>query len=69
MRTIQVESVSIDGTIGQGRGLDVETGQRVVFGGDWRPMQALGEAVDDGEEPLVEIEEWQVLRTGPGGGT
>lgn len=61
MRTIAVEQVESHGSVGVGIGRDTETGEQVRFGGDWRPMRDLAEAVAEGEEPVVEVENWQVL--------
>ena len=35
----------------------------IIFGGDHRLMRDIGEAVQRGEVPRVEVEGWQVLQT------
>lgn len=69
MRHVEVRGVSIPAMATMGRcvGLDVETGEVVVFAADHRPARRLGEAVawasDQGEDPPVaEVEDWQVLQ-------
>lgn len=36
-------------------------GNTVEFGGDWRPMSTINDALARGEDVQVEIEDWQVL--------
>ena len=48
------------GSIGYGVGLD-EEGRRIRFAGDWRPIEALAEALDAGEVVEAEVEGWQIL--------
>jgi len=45
-------------------GTDVETGDRVTFGGDVRPMADLIEALlaDEEDEIVAEVEGWQIIR-------
>ncbi len=45
-------------------GTDAE-GRRVMFGGDWRPMADLINAVWHEGEAVAEVEPWQVLATWP----
>ena len=61
-RTVHVTHVNIPAgsTIGHGYGR-TEDGDEVIFGGDWRPMRDLGEALHGSSEPIpVELEDWQV---------
>ena len=58
---VTVSRVTIYGTVGVGYGRIAESGEPIRFGGDWRPMGNLAEAVILGEQPEVEIEPWQVL--------
>jgi len=48
-------------TIATGAGYDVETHERVTFGGDWRPMRGIAEAIDQGEAPEAHVPDWAVL--------
>lgn len=59
---VTVESIQLTpgSTIATGYGRD-ERGRLVLFGGDWRPMEALQEALRHGEEPTAYIEPWQIL--------
>ena len=48
-------------TIWLARGIEPETGDTIVFGGDWRPMSELALVVsEDGLTDAV-VEPWQVL--------
>jgi hypothetical protein len=40
-------------------------GERVTFGGDWRPMRDMCAAVEDAGEVIAEVEDWQITRTVP----
>ncbi len=46
--------------ISTGRALD-ETGQPLVFAGDWRTMLAIAEALEAGEEVQVYLEDRQIV--------
>lgn len=58
---VQVMSIRVPAmsTIGFGTGID-EAGSEIKFVGDWRPMRDLGEALQQGMDIEVEIEDWQV---------
>lgn len=61
---VQVEQVAIpDGsTIGFGMGTTDGGTVEVLFGGDHRAMQELGEAIAESPEPIeVDIPDWAVL--------
>lgn len=60
--TVYVESVAIPAysTMGYGEGHN-NAGETVRFAGDHRPMRAIGEAIDAGEIPVVELEDWVIL--------
>lgn len=62
--TVEVPAFS---TIGVGEGINVDTGERVRFGGDHRPMRDLAFAVEREQRVLVEVEDWQVLGRFGGG--
>lgn len=64
---VQVESVDIPNlsTIAKLVGTDIETGDRVVFGGDQRVCRDIGEALEVGEDVVVDVEDWQVLIVTP----
>lgn len=65
---VYVKGVSIApmSTIGKAVGDDAETGDVVVFAGDWRPMRDLGYALEAAGEPIpVEVEDWQVIARPP----
>jgi hypothetical protein len=59
---VTVRSVKWDGhsTVATGDGVD-ENGAEVHFAGDWRPMAAIREAIEMGEEPTAEVPDWAVL--------
>lgn len=59
-RTIREEGSVITVT-----GTDDETGARVTFAGDHRPMQHLFDGVLADGEATAEVESWQVLKTVP----
>lgn len=50
--------IAITGTHGR-------SSKRVTFAGDRRVMEVLIQAVLNGEEPLGNVEEWQILSVGP----
>ena len=66
MIRVRVDRVTIApmSTVGIGYGADVETGERVRFAGDHRPMRRLGEALQRCERrdelPIAEVPEWAV---------
>lgn len=47
-------------TVALGEGID-ERGRVVSFAGDWRPMLAIAEALEAGEEVQVYLDGWQIL--------
>lgn len=47
-------------TVVRFHGLDEEGGE-VTFGVDHRPARDLAEAVARGEDPIVDLEPWQIL--------
>lgn len=61
MQVLVDEVIYDGGTIAIGHGTELESGDRVTFGGDWRPMRDLADAVFDHGEILVTVEDWQVL--------
>lgn len=65
MSAVVVDKVIIEAgsTIGYGYG-DTDT-ERVRFVGDWRPMRELQEAVALGEQPEVELDDWQIVGVTP----
>lgn len=67
LRRVSVEWVGIPAwsTLGLGDGIDVDTGERVRFAGDHRPMLDLGAAVEAGEYVEVELEGWQITSVSP----
>jgi hypothetical protein len=48
-------------TVAIGHGVDIDTGDPVTFGGDWRPMLVLQEAVLAEGEALAEVPDWAVV--------
>jgi len=38
-----------------------DDGQYLTFAADHRPAYAIAQALDEGEEPRVELEPWQIL--------
>jgi hypothetical protein len=48
-------------TVWTAEGEDSETGERVVFGGDWRQMSGLLDAVENEGEVVAYVEDWQIL--------
>jgi hypothetical protein len=49
-------------TVWTGRGTDTETGDRVLFGGDWRPMLELHNALETEPEVVADVPTWSVIR-------
>ena len=60
-RQVEVERVVPGGSIWTGEGKDVTTGEHVVFGGDWRPMRDIAEALQAGAAPVANVPSWAVL--------
>lgn len=60
---VRVETINVPAgsTIGYGTGTDEETGRRVSFSGDWRPMYDLAVALAEGREPVAEVPSWAVV--------
>lgn len=52
---VVVEHVALIGTLGAARGRRVDDGRRVRFVGDRRPMTAIAEAIERGEEPVAMV--------------
>lgn len=66
MRTVEVHAVSIPAmsTIGRIQGMDLDTGEEIIFAADHRPARHIGEALCEAlnSEPLVvQVEDWQFL--------
>ncbi len=57
--------VTFGSTVAKGVGIDPETGDTIHFGGDWRPMAALAEAVWELGEVDAEVEDWAIVRRIP----
>lgn len=58
---VTVESVFYrGGSLAVGKGAN-EQGEDVYFGGDWREMRDIGNAIDAGEEVQIELESWQLI--------
>lgn len=57
-----------DGSITLAHGYEAETGDEVIFAGDFRPMADLLTAAGELGEVTVEVEEWQVRRRTPARG-
>lgn len=63
-RTVSVEEPGEYGllsTVVPFTGTDLDSGERVKFAVDHRPARHLLHALAHGEEPVVEVEDWQVL--------
>ena len=60
---VRVDHVNIPAysTLGYAEGVDEETGERVRFAGDHRPMRDIGEDLERGGSPVAEVEDWQVF--------
>lgn len=63
MATVEVIAIRYQGgTVAEGFGTDMDTGRPVRFAGDWRPMVAIAEAVQAGDEPvLADVPDWAIL--------
>lgn len=49
-------------TVWRADGIDVETGDPVTFGGDWRPMREIFYALEREDELVfAEVPDWAVL--------
>lgn len=48
-------------TVWTAEGDDLRTGERVLFGGDWRQMSGLLDAVENAGEIVAYVEDWQIL--------
>lgn len=59
--TVEVEDVFDNGTTAIGIGRDTTTGELIRFGGDWRPMAALAEAVAMDGSAEAEVPLWAIL--------
>lgn len=57
---VHVLQVEPAGSVAIGTGLD-DDGKTVRFGGDWRPMADIAQALEAGEDVEVELEGWQIL--------
>lgn len=58
--SVQVEEVSGGGSVLRGEGHEVETGDRVVFHGEYCMMVDIAEAIEAGEEPVAFVPFWAV---------
>jgi hypothetical protein len=55
---LQVTSITYNGgTVASGTGLDDE-GIEHSFYGDWRPMQAIAQAIANGDETFADVPSW-----------
>ncbi|HEY2953851.1 MAG TPA: hypothetical protein VGK89_01235 [Candidatus Eisenbacteria bacterium] len=61
--TVQRITLTPGCTIAIGHGTDRE-GRELSFGGDWRPMLQIAEALEAGEPVEVTLEPWQLLAWG-----
>jgi 2-iminoacetate synthase ThiH len=60
---VEAGAVNWDGgSVATATGTDTETGDTVVFAGDWRPMRDLASLLEEEGEIVCEVEEWQILR-------
>ena len=58
---VYVTSVIPQGTVSLGVGTD-DDGRKVIFAGDWRPMQHIYEAIARGDDWVeVDVPPWAVL--------
>lgn len=64
MRLTVTEPVADHGSIVMLRGIEHETDRVVTFAADHRPAQDIVNALADGEDVEVEIEDWQVMSIG-----
>jgi len=51
-------------TVIQAGGVEIDSGDWVVFGGDHRPMYDIIEALEAGEEVVAEVPDWAVVHRG-----
>lgn len=59
---VNVERVIFDGgTVAEGIGYDISTGEVIRFGGDSRMMHDIAMALFDGETPTATVPPWAVL--------
>lgn len=58
---VQVQQVIPDGSVALGRGTDLETGDYVLFGGDWRPMRDIQAALEESSDVVADVPDWAVL--------
>ena len=67
-RRVEVTAIHpVNGSsIWHGEGTDLVTGETVLFGGDWRPMRDIADALsnaDEDSEPIVaEVPSWAVVQ-------
>lgn len=63
-RSIRVHQVSQEGSIATAVGYDIDTGERIAFHGDWRPMrdvcEAIATAAEEDDLPVCVVEPWQL---------
>jgi hypothetical protein len=65
---VAVDDVEMQGSVGIGWGEDLETGDRIMFVGDWRMMLALHDALMDGEDPEAAVPSWAIQSRRPANG-
>ena len=58
-RVIRVQ-ITPDSTVATGEAVDA-IGRAILFGGDWRPMLEIAEALERGEAVEVYLREYQIL--------
>jgi hypothetical protein len=59
---VTVEAIErCEGSVTVARGID-DDGFIIRFAGDARPLAAIAEALEAGEDVEVELEDWQILR-------
>ena len=60
--TVYHVSIPAMNSTGFGYGLNADSGEKVCFVGDHRPMRDLGEALDSCAETIeVDVEDWQII--------
>jgi hypothetical protein len=61
-RRVVVERIEWDGrsSVAIGHGTEEDGGRPIRWAGDWRPMQAIAEALDAGEAPVAIVPDWAV---------
>ncbi len=66
MSLVRVTRVRIPefSTIGYGYGEVEACGEPIIFAGDHRPMREIGWRIMRGEEVVVDVESWQVVKLG-----